>query len=245
MEKTIINYSLKKLFNRLSIPFKQLFLYPNMILSETNYNDYWINKRGDNLGYANCYQKQRANWIVRRIEEGSTVLDIGCGDGAVLLHMKKQKEFQAIGVDMSEIALDFLDSQGIKTCILNINEFNNVEDLPVADYIMMLEILEHMQNPEKFLGMIQIKAIKGFFFSFPNTGYFMHRLRFFFGSFPLQWRVHPGEHLRFWTYRDLKWWLKKMGLKDKSRIYVYQGIPVLNIVLRSLFGAAFIVEVRK
>jgi len=66
-----------------------------------------------------------------------------------------------------------------------------------------------------------------------------------FGSFPIQWRVHPGEHIRFWTYRDLKWWLKELDLYDRSEIYVYEGIPFLNKIWKSLFGAAFVVEIKK
>lgn len=225
--------------------YKQITYYPKLILEETDYDEYWRNKREGNLGYANSWQKQRGDWILDRIEEGSTVLDIGCGDGAVLLYMKSKKEFKAIGVDISDLVLDFLNSKGIETIKLDINDFSSIEKLPEVDYIMMLEVLEHMPNPEKFLKLVMKKARKGVFFSFPNTGYISYRLRLLFGSFPVQWRVHPGEHLRFWTYRDLKWWLKELGLYEKSEIYVYEGIPVLNKLWKSLFGAGFVVEVRQ
>jgi len=109
---------------------------------------------------------------------------------------------------------------------------------------MILEVLEHMPNPEKFLKLIIKKAKRGVFFSFPNTGYISYRLRLLFGAFPMQWRIHPGEHLRFWTYRDLKWWLKELELYDKSEIYVYEGIPVLNRLWKGLFGAGFVVEIK-
>ena len=225
-------------------PIKKLFSYPQISLPETNYDDYWKNKRGNNLGYANKFQKQRANYIVERIEEDSTVLDIGCGDGGVLLHMKLQKKIELIGADISDVALDFLISKGIKTIHFDANDFGAIKNLPKVDYVLMLEILEHMQNPEKFLRSISEKASKGIFFSFPNTGYISHRLRLLLGSFPVQWRIHPGEHLRFWTYRDLRWWLKEIGLSNKSEIYIYEGIPFLNKIIPSLFGAAFIVEIK-
>lgn len=224
---------------------RQIVHYPKLVLEETNYDDYWINKRGSNMGYANEWQKQRGDWIVSRIEEGSTVLDMGCGDGGVLLYMKSKKEFDALGADISDICLDFLDSKGVKTLKFDINDFKTIENLPEVDYVMVLEVLEHMPNPEKFLNMIMKKAKKAVFFSFPNSGYISYRLRLLFGAFPMQWTIHPGEHLRFWTYRDLKWWLQELGFKNKSTIFVYKGVSFLNKIWKGLFGAGFIVEIKK
>jgi len=224
---------------------RQITHYPKLVLEETNYDDYWKDKRGDNLGFSNSWQKQRGDWIVDRIEEGSTVLDIGCGDGGVLLYMKKKKDFQAMGADISDIVLNFLDSKGIEVVKFDINDFESIENLPEVDYVMILEVLEHIPNPEKFLNMIMKKTKKSLFFSFPNSGYISYRLRLLFGAFPMQWRIHPGEHLRFWTYRDLKWWLKELKFDKKSEIHVYEGIPILNKLWKSLFGAAFIVKLEK
>ena len=127
----------------------------------------------------------------------------------------------------------------------DINNFNTIEELPEVDHIMILEVLEHMPNPEKFLKMILPKAKKSIFFSFPNSGYIAYRLRLLFGSFPMQWTLHPGEHLRFWTFRDLKWWLNQMSLLHKSKIHIYEGVPILNKVWKGLFGAGLIVKVEK
>jgi len=224
---------------------KQIFYYPKLTLAATNYDDYWINKRGTNLGYCNQWQMQRGDWILKEIEEGSSVLDIGCGDGGVLLYMQSKKTFDAIGADVSDICLNFLDSKGIRVLKFDINDTKALASLPNVDYVMMLEVLEHMPNPEIFLNAILSKAKKGVFFSFPNSGYFTYRLRLLFGSFPVQWTLHPGEHLRFWTYRDLKWWLKELEFDEQSEIHVYEGIPFLNKLWKSLFGAGFVVKVKK
>jgi methionine biosynthesis protein MetW len=224
---------------------RQIVHYPKLVLEDVNYDDYWINKRGKNLGFSNNWQKQRGDWIVSQIEEGSSVLDIGCGDGGVLLYMKEKKFFNALGADISDICLNFLDSKSIDVIKFDINDFSAIEKLPKVDHIMILEVLEHIPNPEKFLKMILPKAKKSVFFSFPNSGYISYRLRLLFGAFPMQWTLHPGEHLRFWTYRDLKWWLNELNLKNKSTVFIYEGVPILKKVWKGLFGAGFIVKIQK
>ena len=37
--------------------YRQITHYQKLILEETNYDDYWKDKRGDNLGYSNSWQK--------------------------------------------------------------------------------------------------------------------------------------------------------------------------------------------
>ena len=150
---------------------RQIYYYPKLVLEEMSYDDYWKNKRGSNLGYTNNWQKERGDWIVQQIKDGATVLDMGCGDGGVLLYMKSKKNFNALGADVSDVALNFLTSKGIDIIKFDINDFESIDTLPEVDYVLMLEVLEHMQNPEKFLKEISKKAKKVLFFSFPNSGF--------------------------------------------------------------------------
>lgn len=110
--------------------------YPQLVLAETSYDDYWLNKRGKNLGYTNSFQQFRASYIAEKVEENSSILDIGCGDGGVLLKMKEKKNFQATGADISDIVLNFLKSKGVNTLKFDINDFSQINfvfplDLPL------------------------------------------------------------------------------------------------------------------
>ncbi len=224
---------------------KQIIYYPKLKFDDTNYDEYWRNKRKDNLGFSNGWQKQRADWILEKVNENETILDLGCGDGGVLLYMKQKKDINIIGADISDVVIKFLNSKNVQVIKFDIKNFDAIEELPEVDHIMILEVLEHISNPEKFLKKILTKANKSIFFSFPNTGYISYRLRLLFGAFPVQWNTHPGEHIRFWTYRDLKWWLSELKLKQHSKIHIYEGLPFLNKIWPGLFGAGFIVEIKK
>jgi methionine biosynthesis protein MetW len=222
-----------------------IFHYPDLRLDETDYDAYWVSKRKSKMGEISVFQKRRADTVVEDLGEGASVLDIGCGDGAVLLYLQKKKNLKAFAADISEKALRFLESQGVSTIRFDVNRLEDAAQLPEVDHIFLFEVLEHMQNPEGFLKRVEEKARKSIFFSFPNTGYFAYRLRMLLGRTPMQWRTHPGEHLRFWTYQDLKWWLKELGYAGRSSIRIYEGLPILNRLWGGLFGMGFVVRIDK
>jgi len=223
----------------------RLFGHPKFIDNHFNYDKYWLSKKSNNMGIPNLWQKERADWIAKKIKEDSSVLDLGCGDGSVLLHMKSLVKFKPLGADISDSCIQFLKSKKIKSFKLEINDLNKINAISRCDYILMLEILEHIQYPEDLLKLTYKNCKKGIFFSIPNTGYVAYRLRLLFGRFPVQWRIHPGEHVRFWTLKDLKWWLGELNLLHKSTIHLYQGIPYLNKIFPGIFGAGIIVEIKK
>lgn len=234
---------IKRLYHK-TMEARRLILHtPALVLEDTDYDAYWRDKRGPHMGSISPFQKQRADWILPRIEREATVLDIGCGDGGVLLYLLQHRDLAPIGADISDYALQFLQKRGIATVKLDFRRPEHLDCLPEVDHIILFEVLEHIPNPEQVLKRVERKAAKSIFFSFPNTGYLPYRIRMLFGSFVVQWRLHPGEHLRFWTYRDLKGWLRELGYEGRSSMHIYEGIPLLNRVWGGLFGMAFVGEI--
>jgi len=247
MDKNKINHwkKIKDFLYPLKGVYSSLFLYPQNKIEfseEVNYDKYWEDKRGSSLGNLSSWQKARADIVLDSIKKkGDSLTDVGCGDGSVLNYLKQTREDLSLrGVDVSELALGHAKKKGIETLRININDLNEVNKINTSDYFLLLEVLEHLPAPELLLKSIHDKSQKGVFFSFPNSGYFIYRLRLFFGKFPAQWRINPGEHLRFWTNSDLKWWLNSLGYK-KYEISYYKGVVILNKILPSLFAAGFVV----
>lgn len=231
---------------------QSIFFYPvDSIHPETSqdYDVYWDKKRGNRLGDLSSWQKERADFVLGIVtSEGGTVSlgDIGCGDGSILRYIKNSTSLVAEtrGYDNSPLALRRAEESGIVTTQVDVSIRGAETRIDTADYYLLLETLEHIPHSEELFIKLLTKAGKGVFFSFPNTGYFTYRLRLLFGKFPAQWHVMPNEHLRFWTYSDLVWWLGALGVSSYT-IHTYKGIPVLNKIFPSLFGAAFIVFVPK
>jgi 2-polyprenyl-3-methyl-5-hydroxy-6-metoxy-1,4-benzoquinol methylase len=188
----------------------------------------------------------RAEYVIQKIgTEPVTIGDIASGPGVIYAYLKSKLnivEYQ--GYEYSEYALAVARSLGMQGVKFDINADNDLENVREMDYFLMLEILEHIPHSEKVLACMYAKAKKGVFFSFPNSGNFLYRLRLLFGKMPAQWVSFPNEHLRFWTYTDLKWWLKALGY-TKYEIHCYRGIPILEKIWPAMFAGSFVVYLRK
>ncbi len=230
---------------------KKLYEYPQTEVipgRHFDYDAYWKEKRGKYMGGLGRWQGKRAIIASKIIERrgGKVVNDIGSGAGEVLNVIKgKSGLTTAIAYDSSAYALEVARGMGLETQIFDVNKESDFSLIQPADFTILFEILEHVPGSEALLKEAFDRSRVGVLFSFPNTGFFIHRMRlFFFGRFPLQWRKHPGEHLRFWTKKDLLWWLSAQGYK-KYKIYYYVGVPFLKEIWPAMFAAGFFVEIQK
>ena len=229
--------------NKTKHHFRDIFRYPKMQKSDEDYDAYWRSR--DIKSGLNSFQKKRAELLRREIDKNDSVLDIGCGDGRILAYLKeKSHQGEMLGVDFSDYVLEKAKSRGVAAVKKDIRDIKQFSDIGVYDVVILFEVLEHMANVEELLAWAYSRSRKAVIFSVPNTGFIIHRLRLLFGRFPLQWRVHPSEHLRFWTLLDMNWWLKKQDYKN-FKIRLYEGVPVLNRIWPSLFGQGLFVKLRK
>ena len=223
----------------------QIFTEKEYSDSRLYYDKYWENKGSQDILKLNPFQEYRANYIIQNIEDNSSMLDIGTGEANILKKIITSKKINATGSDISDHAKDRLNSIGIEHLNLDLSDIDSIRNINNFDYIIILEVLEHIPNSEEVLVELLKKTNKTLFYSFPNTGFFIDRLRLLFGRFPQQWRHHPSAHLRFWTYKDVKWMHKNLKISEYSKIHTYAGIPFLNKILKNLFAEAIIVKINK
>lgn len=230
-----------------------IFMYPKQKLTSSDsldYDAYWKEKRGVVQGMQartiSSNEAMRAEYVVSKIGYAKiSIGDIASGPGVIFDYLKGRLHLtEYIGYEYSEYALDVAKSLGMQGVKFDINSDKDLLVLKEADYFLMLEILEHIPHSEKVLECAYVKSRKGVFFSFPNSGNFLYRLRVLFGRMPAQWIKFPNEHLRFWTLKDLRWWLTALGYTEYE-IYGYRGIPFLEKVCPGLFAGSFVVFLKK
>ncbi|GBE16231.1 bifunctional 3-demethylubiquinone-9 3-methyltransferase/ 2-octaprenyl-6-hydroxy phenol methylase [bacterium BMS3Abin15] len=186
-----------------------------------NYDEYWKN-RGFHAPSLN-----RAKIISQHIKSESRILDIGCGDGTIMEYLSKNnKPQEIIGIDISQKAVNFVNEKGFKAFKFDIfsDEFAEFLKDKKFDYIIITEVLEHVQNPEIIMNLIKKHVLDSIFVSIPNAGFFVNRIRLLFGKFPLAMiQQHIKEHIRFWTLTDFLYWCTYLGFNIDS-YFVSSGL---------------------
>lgn len=113
--------------------------------------------------------------IAELVPAGSLVLDIGCGDGALLAYLQQTKEVRGRGVELSE--------EGVLACVrrgLSVRQGNLQEGL--ADYpdnsfdlVILSQTLRYLDNPAMIIGEM-LRVGRQAIVSFSNWGYWGARL---------------------------------------------------------------------
>lgn len=82
--------------------------------------------------------------------KGKTIIEYGCGLGQNLYLVRN---FEAYGYDISDFALDFCRNAGIKT-------INKKSQIPQADVVLSVHVLEHLKDPLTELNFLRRKLKK-------------------------------------------------------------------------------------
>lgn len=247
MNKLTLYLKTLHFINRLKLSLNLVFGYRNLGLDNNKYNKYW-QSRSSRSATLNDFQFYRFNWFINRVSKSFTITDIGCGNGAIIKKILDEKDIHAFkinAVDFSLYALSKINDPRVSKYRIDFSDPKNIFRVPKTDYVLLFEVIEHISEAEDLLINSLTLSKKALFFSIPNTGYLPYRLRLLFGRFPIQWKIKPNEHLRFWTLSDLRWWLTELNFIDKSEISAYKGIPVLNFFFPNLFAAGIIVKIDK
>ncbi|MDR2165595.1 MAG: methionine biosynthesis protein MetW [Zoogloeaceae bacterium] len=164
--------------------------------------------------------------IARWISPGSRVLDLGCGDGALLSLLKREKQVRGYGVE--------LDSSNLLACIrngINILQFDLERGLSgfednAFDHVVMslsLQTVHHTVSLLKEMLRVGREAVV----SFPNFGYKPHRESIANGRMPVsrhlpyQWFDSPN--VRFFTLADFDVLCASEGIGILERLAFANG----------------------
>jgi 2-polyprenyl-3-methyl-5-hydroxy-6-metoxy-1,4-benzoquinol methylase len=193
------------------------------------YEDYWRKREQERRLHTieGFWLPNRITIALRMVQEGQPaaegllgLLDIGCGEGALgkLLRESSVKKFHLVGVDISETAVKHAEKYYDKAICANVESENlaKLVGYELFDYIICLETLEHLFEPEKLLQQFA-KLIKpeGYLIaSFPNIAWWKYRLDLLRGKFPQGYVLsHPSEHIQNFTLTSFYELLRENGFE--------------------------------
>ncbi len=139
--------------------------------------------------------------IAGMIEPGARVLDIGCGDGALLDWLVHFKDADARGIEISQAGVNACVAQGLS--VIQGDADTDLKDYPSGafDVVILSQTLQATFDPKLVLQQL-VRIGKRAIVSFPNFGVWHVRLRLLFGgkmpvtdSYDVAWYETPNIHL--------------------------------------------------
>jgi len=181
------------------------------------------------------------------IDDGSRVLDLGCGTGDLLDHLIRERHCQGTGVEIDPDAVVGAIRRGVPVIELDIDrqlgEFLDAS----YDVVVLSRTMQTIRRPEAVLRQMS-RIGRRLIVSVPNFGWWGHRLRLLRGRMPmsreLPYRWYDTPNLRFTTLRDLRPLFDAIGLVVEREIpTTIHGDPlrVAGVAANILAGAGLYV----
>jgi methionine biosynthesis protein MetW len=138
--------------------------------------------------------------IAQWVRPNSRVLDLGCGDGVLLAHLKQSKNVQGVGVEISDDRVLSCVQRGVHVIQQNLEDGLAMFDDQQFDTVVLSQTLQSMHHTEHILREMARVAREGIV-SFPNFGYWPHGWSILRGRMPVtgqmpyDWYNTPNIHL--------------------------------------------------
>ena len=176
--------------------------------------------------------------ILGMVTEGSSVLDLGCGEGDLLYLLEKKKKVIGQGIEFSEQAIYSCVEKGLSVYHGDIDTGLSEYGDRSFDYVILNESLQQVWKPGIVLNealRVGRKVIVGF----PNFGYYSVRLQVFFGgrtpvtpSLPYMWHDTPNVH--FISISDFEEYCKTRGVSVLDSVFIRKN--KVTRILPNLFA---------
>ena len=84
--------------------------------------------------------------IARLVPEDSRVLDLGCGDGALLEYLQRERGCTGYGVELDDANVLACAQRGVNVLQLNLDEGLKVFADQSFDVVLQIDTLQHLRN---------------------------------------------------------------------------------------------------
>jgi len=179
--------------------------------------------------------EERHKLALALIGQPESILDLGCGDGLFLRHVKAQKK---TGLELSKKAVAAARKKGIDARVFDFEH----EELPFKkddfDVVTLFDVLEHTFQPDVQLRNAA-RVGKRIIITVPNFAFAISRLQALFGAVPSVLGERKG-HCFYFTRKKLHEICKRTGVRIVEQKYYFplMHVPIIGW-LTTAFGSLF------
>ena len=188
--------------------------------------------------------KKEFKVIADLLPNNTRVLDVGCGDGALMDFLVKEKNIEVRGLELNQNNVQECIYKGLP--VIQGNAETELYQFPKQsfDYVVLSQTLQAFYQPDKVLREL-LRIGKSVIVSIPNFGYWKVRTSLlFFGKMPVTktlpntWFNTPNLHMC--TIKDLFNYCESQNIKIKKVIGVNENkispIKKSNLEMKNLFS---------
>lgn len=185
--------------------------------------------------------------ILKWVRQGSSVLDLSCGDGKLLDLLVREKKIRAQGIEIDEQAIYQCVAKGLSVFHEDIDNGLSGYGDKTFDYVILNQSLQQVKKPDVVLkeaSRIGREVIIGF----PNFAHYQARLQIFFKgktpvtpSLPYEW--HDTPNLHFLSISDFIEYCHQRNIEIEKSFFI--GENRIIKILPNLFALIGIFLVSK
>ena len=155
--------------------------------------------------------------IARLVPEGARVLDLGCGDGAMLDYLQRERGCSGYGIEIADANVLACVRRGVNVLQLNLEDGLAIFEDNSFDVVLQIDTLQHLRNAEVMLRETARIGKQGVV-AFPNFAHWPNRLSILQGRMPVTKRLpyqwYDTPNIRVGTFKDFE----LLALKNKLNI---------------------------
>lgn len=162
--------------------------------------------------------------IQKWIAPDSSVLDLGCGDGSFLAHLKKHKNISDCGLEIDTDNINLCLQAGVNVIEQDINKGLSNFQTSSFDTVLLAQTLQTVERPDLLVGEM-LRIGENCIITFPNFAWWRHRLTLLTRGYmphssalPYEWYDTPNIH--HCTIRDFDTLCKQRNIKILRRTVV-------------------------
>lgn len=167
-----------------------------------------------------------ASWV----DAGSSVLDLGCGDGALLSRLTREKHVRGQGIEISEQAVHQCVAQGLNVLQEDIDSGLADYGDQSFDHVVLNQTFQQVKKPD-FVLHETLRVGKHVIVGFPNFVHLRARFQIFFrgrvpvtAALPYEWFDTPNLH--FLSIADFQEYCKTRKIEIDASAFIAKNKKV-------------------
>ena len=163
-----------------------------------------------------------AGWV----QPGERVLDLGCGNGALLRRLIDERGAKGYGVELEDAEVLAAIANGINVIQGNLEQGLAGFDDQTFNHVVLSRTLQTVRHTERILGEM-LRVGREAVVSFPNFAYWKNLRSVLAGRMPvsedLPYQWYDSPNVRFFTLLDFEALCAQMGLIIRERHVLDEG----------------------